>query len=367
MKILIDLTSLADNFSGIERYALNISLNLIKNKEHNFILCFKEKIHPVFQEFEGSGNIDFVVLKRCNKLLFNLFRLPKALKKFKVDYYLFLAFPAPLFFNKKNTLVTIHDLCCWDCPETMTFKSRIYFQRTLKHSLKIAKKIITVSAFSKNRIVERFNYNPDKILVCYDGISDDFTTYNPIDRIEEVDKKYNLPSKYILSLSTLEPRKNIKLLLKAYQSLVEENNEICDLVLAGRLGWKMEDLLNDVDKITLEKIHFTGFIEDEHLPYVYSNSEVFVFPSKYEGFGLPPLEAMACGTLVVSSNSASLPEVLGNGAIYFENDNCLSLIEQLKNALSITQEEKSRLQLISNEQSKKFSWEIEAQKILNIL
>lgn len=368
MKILIDLTSLADNFSGIERYALNISLQLIKNENHKFVLCFKEKVFPEFENFSAQSNVEFVVIKKCNKLMFYQFRLPAVLRKYKVDYYLFLAFPVPLLFRKKNIIATVHDLCCWDCPETMTAKSRAYFKAGIKHSVKISKKIITVSEFSKSRIIEKFHCDNEKVVVCYDGVEEKFLKYGQLKHHnDEIVKKYKLPDKYILSLSTLEPRKNIKLLLKAYDCLVKENNDIHELVLAGRAGWKINDLMEGIDEVTKAKIHFTGFIDDSDLPDVYGFAKFFVFPSKYEGFGLPPLEALACGVLVVSSDAASLPEVLDDSAIYFENENCESLKNAMQSAFSISQKESN--QLIENGilQANKFLWSEEAEKILNSL
>ena len=173
MKILIDLTILADNFSGIERYALNMSLNLIKNNQHEFFLLFKEKVYCDFEKI-NSANVHKVVVKRCNKLLFNLFRLPRQLNKFHVDCYLFLAFPPPLFFRKQGIVTTIHDLCCWDCPETMTIKSKTYFRACYKSAIKKSKTIITVSNFSKKRIIEKFLCDEQKIKICYSAITKKF-------------------------------------------------------------------------------------------------------------------------------------------------------------------------------------------------
>lgn len=145
--------------------------------------------------------------------------------------------------------------------------------------------------------------------------------------------KYNLPNEYILSLSTLEPKKNIGLLIEAYSQLVTNENFDISLVLAGRKGWKIDEDLSAIDKKVKDRIIFTGFIDDNDLPAVYGNAKLFVFPSLYEGFGMPPLEVLACGTKVLSSDSTSLPEVLGNCAHHFRNNNANELKEQIKSCM----------------------------------
>lgn len=202
----------------------------------------------------------------------------------------------------------------------------LYFKLMYKKAAIGSKKIVTVSEFSKRRIISVLNKSPNFIQVIYNGISDSFTNF----RFENVQnkksiKKYNLPSKYILCLSTLEPRKNLRLLVKAFNDLIIEKRIQIDLVLAGRKGWAMDDLLNGISEEAKKRIHFTGFISEESLPYVYKNASVFVFPSTYEGFGIPPIEAMSIGIPVITSDSSSLPEILGNAAFYFKNNNLDSL------------------------------------------
>lgn len=330
MKVLIDLTSLADNFSGIERYAACLAKEMIQDTSTDFILVFKEAVHDIFKSEIVRSNIEVVLLKRCNKLFFNQIELPNTIRKIKADFYLFLAFPVPVLLFKKNMISTIHDICCWDCPETMNDMSKWYFRVSHKVALLKCKKIITISDFSRKRIMSKLHYNENKIWLVYCGIDDRFLNFQKNEeRAECVVSRYKLPDKYILSLSTLEPRKNLGLLIKAYSELLKEGKINFPLVLAGRIGWKIEKLMNSIDADVKKSILFTGFVEDEDLPYLYSGAELFVFPSKYEGFGIPPLEAAACGALVLSSNSTSLPEALGNNAIYFKNDD----VNDLKNKI----------------------------------
>lgn len=367
MKILIDLTSLADNFSGIERYAASISLGMLEDQRNSYILVFKGSVHPLFSRYISQHNVRILVLKPCHRLLFNQFRLPWAVQRISADCYLFLAFPVPVLLAKRNMFSAIHDICCWDCPETMKQLSALYFRISNRVALVKCRRIITVSKFSEDRIVERLHVDRKKLWRIYDGVDHKFSTHRNTNL--GVLEKYGLPDKYLLSLSTLEPRKNLALLIRAYGRLVTEEQWEIPLVLAGRKGWKMDDLLSGVPECVRKQIHFTGFVDDEDLPDVYANSKLFVFPSLYEGFGIPPLEAMACGTPVLSSDAASLPEILGDAAVYFENNNEQSLYEALKQAVlaekMFDQIQKGKLQ------AARFDWKQQAgillEKLQNLL
>lgn len=329
MRICVDLTSLADNFSGIERFALSISKELIKNTEHHWILLFKNSVH---KEFSGEAeNVEKIVINGGNKLIFNQLILPIKLLGIKADRYFFPAFPAPFFFFNKNAFNTIHDLSCWDCPGSNKKYMIWYFKIMYWKASLCNKKIITVSEFSKGRICKILRVKPENVFVVYNGISDQFNNSELTDEEKKrVKEKYSLPKDYVLCLSTLEPRKNLRLLLDAYSSLFHEGIAE-EIVLAGRKGWKMEDFLKGYPEEFLEHVHFTGFVDDEDLPAIYKLAKVFVFPSLYEGFGIPPLEALACGTPVISSDAASMPEILGHNVTYFNSMDIKSLIAIIKN------------------------------------
>lgn len=367
MKVLIDLTALADNFSGIERYAASLAYEMIQHKEHKFVLLFKREIHKMFDAVSDMQNVRIVTIPACSKLLFNQWRLPQVIRKIKADWYLFMAFPAPVLLNKKNMVSAIHDICCWDCPETMKTLSKWYFRISDRRALKKCRYIITVSEFSKKRIVEKLNYPESKIFLIYDGISDSFKNidfYNSTDKKNEVRDKYKLPDKYILCLSTLEPRKNLRLLVDAFEHLVLNENFDIPLVLAGRKGWKMDDFLLKTPQMVKDKILFTGFVDEEDLPYIYNMADLFVFPSKYEGFGLPPLEAMTCGALVLSSDAEAMVEVLSEEALYFSNNNLTDLISKLKDIYSNIENNKSKMKTNGMKQAERFDWKKQADRLL---
>lgn len=355
MRICIDLTSLADNFSGIERFALSITKELIKNTEHHWILLFKNEVYKDFK----YEDVEKIVINGGNKLIFNQLILPVKLLGIKADRYFFPAFPAPFFFFNKNVFNTIHDLSCWDCPGSNKKYMIWYFKIMYWKASLCNKKIITVSEFSKGRICKILRVKPENVFVVYNGISNQFNNSELTDEEKKrVEGKYNLPEDYVLCLSTLEPRKNLRLLLDAYSSLFHEGI-IDEIVLAGRKGWKMDDFLKGYPEEFLQHVHFTGFVDDEDLPAIYKLAKVFVFPSLYEGFGIPPLEALACGIPVISSDAASMPEVLGNMAIYFKSGELTALIEKIRNKNYIT-----NYMSVANAHLSAFKWSTQADKLL---
>ena len=368
MKIVIDLTSLNDNFSGIERYALNISLNLIKQDNTNkYVLLFKNEIHNDFKEYIDNKNIEVRVIKGKNKLFFNQVKLLFELMKVKADKYLFLAFPSPILFRRKGIINTIHDLTAFLFPKTMKLKSRLYFKYSIINAVKISEHVITVSQTSKKDIVNRFKVN--NISVVSNGISEVFENF--IFNYEKncyIKEKYGLPEDYILSLGTLEPRKNLKLLINAFIDLKIEKRIDKKLVLVGRKGWKLEDVIGDLDpKIINDNIIFTGFVDDEDLPYIYINSQFFVFPSMYEGFGIPVIEAGAMNCLVISSDIEVMVEILGEDLVYFNSNNIESLKNTICEVVGYSEEKKSIIRSKLKENTKKYNWKVESTKLFYLL
>lgn len=240
MKILIDLTALADNFSGIERFALSITKELIKNSANQWVLLFKNSIHRDF--CEEQENVEKIVIKGGNKLVFNQVALPAKLSAIRADKYFFPAFPAPFFFFNKNTYNTIHDLGCWDCPGTNKKHMIWYFKLMYWKASLNNKKIITVSEFSKKRICTILHAKPENVNVVYNGISETFNAeIRSANEYKKAQEKYSLPKKYVLCLSTMEPRKNLRLMLDVFASLYEDGvlQFICFIKNIRTLGYKI--------------------------------------------------------------------------------------------------------------------------------
>lgn len=360
MTVVIDLTSLSYHVTGIERFALCVSEKLLKiDKRNKYILLFRNEVYPSFLTYVNNDNVKVKILHGENKLIFNQIILPCALYSTKADVYLFMAFTSPILFFRRKIITTIHDVGAWDFPESLNFLQKVYCRVGCYISAKVAAKIITVSEFSKKRIHKILHVDKHKIFVINSAVSDIFLCESSGDK-HLVFEKYNLPDKYIMTLSTLEPRKNMKLLLEAFSEIQDEVNY--DLVLVGRKGWMMDEIIQKYN--SKERIHMTGFVEDSHVATIYKNAMCFVFPTLYEGFGLPPVEALSIGTPVISSDAASMPEILRNQAVFFENNN----LNELKALLLNLENEVSKMPCELDEyQKKNYRFDVAAKKIIEII
>lgn len=252
----------------------------------------------------------------------------------------------------------VYDMAYKSCPETVRKRTKDMLNIALKRSCKRADKIITISEFSKSEIMRYLGIREDKIVVMPCGV--DFMKYHPNYADEEVvaiTKKYGVPDDYLLYLGTLEPRKNITRLIHAYASLKETTSDLPKLVLAGRKGWMYDSIFEIVKELQIEEdVIFTGYIDPEDAPILMKGALAFLFPSIYEGFGMPPLEAMACGTPVLVSNVASLPEVVGDAAVLVDP---LSVDSIREGIASLLHNEKLRYELSQKgiERAQTFTWE----------
>lgn len=282
---------------------------------------------------------------------------------------------ATIFFNyaippgvKGRKIAFIHDMAYIACPETVRARTRNFLNLSMKRTCLRADKIVTISEFSKREIMKYLPVSEEKIEVISLGVDERrFHTGYTTEQKQKIVKKYRIPELYFLFLGTIEPRKNLERLICAYALLCKENDSVPHLVLAGRKGWLCESIFAAVKNLNLEgKIHFLGYVASEDLPVLLSGAELFLFPSLYEGFGLPILEAMACGVPVVTSNVASLPEVAGNAAVLVSPLEISSIKEGISLAFG---DSKVRERLVSEglEQVKKFSWEETAKKLWRLL
>ena len=367
MKIAIDLTSLAFNFSGVERYAFNTTLQLVMMKtDDEYELIFCNQVHPAFQNLINQGYpIHPHVLKSDNhklsKLLLFQWKIPHKLRSIKADCFLFPAFAPPIFFHGKNMIDVVHDLGYFDCPEMWKWYVTAYGQIKIRASVRHCCAFFTVSNDGRQRLIERFRIDPERISVTYNAVDDRFKNgkLNSINR-QAVIQKYGLPQEsYWLCLATLEPRKNLRLLVQAYSELYQEGKIKTKLVLAGRKGWKIDNLLNAIGDAA-KNITVTGFIDDEDLFAVYKMAKLFVFPSLYEGFGIPPLESLACGTPILVSDISVFQEIYGDNASYFHNND----IDDLKNMLLDSETYNKQINI---EWFNRFDWQRTADIVYSVL
>jgi len=259
-----------------------------------------------------------------------LWSLPREVLKKPVDI-LHAQYHLPAFSSAQG-IITVHDVSFMRYPEFFTRREYLKMRALLPISLKRANKIITISEYSKKEIMNFFGVTPEKIKVIYCGGGEEFCPADYVPEVDAVKKKYHLPEKFILCVSNLQPRKNLPRLIKAYVNLRKNQPEVKHkLVIVGEKAWLYSDIFASLKESGLpDEIILIGYIPTRNLPSLYSAADLFVYPSILEGFGLPALEAMACGCPVITSNTSSLPEVVGDAGIMVDPYN----IERLAKAMS---------------------------------
>ena len=390
MNIGIDIRVLARGArTGVEEYAINLLSELLPlDKGANYKLFYN-----AFRKAELNYpwlNLDNVWLKDYripNRFFFAAARYLNAPKIDKllggVDVYFNPHFFIAPVSRGCRKVVTFHDLSFEHYPEFFSKRKRLWqkFLMNTKKEAEKADKIIAVSNSTKADLVNFYGVNENKIEVIYSGVSERFKPVNSEQRtmnnregkaIEGVKKKYNLPDKFVLYFGTIEPRKNIVGLIKAFELLKSDCSSFsvhCSLklVIAGTKGWLYRDIFREAQNSKYSQdIIFTGFVEDTDKPFLYNLAELFIYPSFFEGFGFPPLEAMACGLPTIVSCNSSLPEVVGKAALMIDPSNIDEFAWAMEIALT-DQELRKWLIAAGIKRAKKFSWRKCAEKTLAIL
>jgi glycosyltransferase involved in cell wall biosynthesis len=270
----------------------------------------------------------------------------------------------PLFTTCPSVL-TIHDLTFLRYPERFKPERQRYLAALTKLSAKRARRIMADSANTKADVAELLNVPPERIDVVYPGLDAAFHPFQARD-IAEFRRRKGLPDELILYVGTLEPRKNVDMLIRAYALLPAGSRRRWPLVVAGGKGWMFDEIFAEVERNNLvDQVIFPGYVDTEELASWYAAASVFVYPSLYEGFGLPALEAMACGTPVVVSNAASLPEVVGDAGAQVDPDRPDELAETLAEVLQ-SKDKREQMATAGLARAASFTWEKSADQIMRI-
>ncbi|OQB27462.1 MAG: Mannosylfructose-phosphate synthase [Chloroflexi bacterium ADurb.Bin180] len=320
MRIGIDYTAAVNQGAGIGRYARQMTRALLELDRENEYVLFVPTASPEASRASesaivGQANVSLArlpVSERALVALWHRLRVPVPVELFsgRLDVFHSPDFAlAPVL--RARTLVTVHDLSFRRVPEC--FKSALlsYLNRVVPRSVARADIVLADSESTRNDAIELLRLAPERVFVVYAGVDSRFRRVTDQGLLEDVRSRYSLPGRFVLSVGTLQPRKNYVRLIEAFSRLSDV--EDVSLVISGARGWLYEEIFRRVEELGLSsRVLFPGYVAEADLPALYSLSEVFAFPSLYEGFGLPPLEAMACGTPVVVSRASSLPEVVGN-------------------------------------------------------
>ncbi len=357
MKVLLNGLQLGKNNSGVQYYSYYLN-SAIKEIENNTI---KLSLYTGSKNFFLSFFNYSLMFSRIARILFENLCLPSYLKQKHFNVYHSPNYVIP-FFIKSPSVITVHDLITFDFPKLCQTESVLYFRLFLPKSLKKATKIITVSETTKKDIVKRFKIPEHKIVVIHLGVSSIFRrTISP-----QLLTKYRITEKYILFVGNIEPKKNLVRVLKAYHSLIHTKNITHQFVIGGKKGWKYNEVFKTVQSLKLQnQVIFTGYVPEKDLPGLYSMADLFVFPSIYEGFGIPPLEAMACETPVLASNTGALPESTGGNCLLVDPYNVDDIADGMINLLTKEQLRKEYVERGKN-WVKHFTWETTARKTMEV-
>ena len=364
-KIGIDARMYGKGQSGLGTYIKNICDHVLKlDNKNEYSLFLRES---EFSQYKAANNI------RKIKVTAKWYSYPEQttflfeLNKYKLDLMHFPHFNAPILYNRPR-IHTIHDITPKFFPGHKLKSSwrKKGYQLTINTSLKKSEKIITISNNTKNDLIKHFQVPADKIEVIYLGIEAQFKVIENYAKIKELKAKYGITKPYIFFISAWRNHKNFQGLIKAFAVLKEKYKLDYQLVLGGQEDPNYPDIKKEIDNCPVKQdIIIPGFISNQELPLFYNAAELYVIPSLYEGFGITGLEAMSCGTPVVSSNKTSLPEIMGQAAEYFDPNDTQEIASNINQVL-INQALKQQLITKGFEQIKKYSWTKCAQKTLDI-
>lgn len=360
------------NRSGIPNYVRCLVKALLSIDNNNsfrlFYNGFKDISHYLIEL--PNTNVENRIFRLPNKILgkfWDTFSFPP-IETFLGDLDIFHAthFLAPPIKNSK-LVVTIHDLAFVKFPECFTKEQGLEFARQVRQSCYKAHMVISDSCSTKRDIVELFNIPPEKVTVVPLAAQEIFNYQEDSTDGSSILDKHKLIGNYFLFVGTIEPRKNLVRLIQAYDRLPADIKKYYQLVLAGGKGWLNKEIYAEAEKLGLmdEHVKFLGYVPDSELPALLNNATAFVYPSLYEGFGLPPLEAMASGVPVISSNISSIPEVVGDAGILIDPYS----VEEISNAMRKIIEDvelAGRMREQGLARARQFSWKNTARATLEV-
>lgn len=334
---------LTQPLTGVNRFAYEITKALHKEGYEFTLICPHQDICDEYNV--ENFKIQYYGFGKSH--IWELFSLPFFFLNKKNDILVSFSGLGPIFV--KNKITTIHDLAHRENPKWYSFPYRTFYRIVEPLVVKSAQKIITVSEFSKGEILKYYkSITQDKIHVIYNACNDDW----------EFTGKRNLTSDYILCVSSIDPRKNFPILLDAFREIPEVKLKI--------VGGKNAVFSNDNLDIP-SNAEFLGRVSDEELAELYQNAIAFIYPTLYEGFGLPPIEAAHFGCPTIISNIPVLKEVCGDTAVYFNPQDYRSIIDAVRYILTLTEEQREMLVASSKKNLERFSWRISAQRLIEML
>ncbi len=401
MRIGIDYTSAATQGAGIGRYTRELMRALLAMPApHTYSLFYARRQRIDHSNFQlPTSNLHHLPFHdKWLMRLWQRFRLPIPVELIvgKVDLFHSPDFTLPPTLPGVPTLLTVHDLSFVRDPDSAWPSLRAFLNKAVPRSVQRATHVLADSLATKNDLIELFGTPAEKITVLYSGVEARFAPVRDQVEIDRVCAKYHLPRPFILSVGTLQPRKNYARLIEAFAELIKhperspsgaksKDASVGDgasfdstsfrsgrltsdyyLVITGGKGWMYESIFEQVKSLGLEnRVHFPGFVDDADLPTLYSAANLFAYVSLYEGFGLPLLEAMACGTPVIASNVSSLPEVVGDVGLQVDPRDVADVTRALRTMIEQSDVRATSI-AAGLDRARTFTWEKAARELLAI-
>jgi glycosyltransferase involved in cell wall biosynthesis len=338
--------------AGIHRYISNLISNLNSTIKYA-ITVYTNNPHDLSL---GSGmkvtSTRWPIEKRLVRIMWEQLAWPWLTRSSGMNLIHSMAFVLPMV-RSCPSIVTVYDLSFELYPHGFPALQRQYLSGQTRRSCQLARRVVTISEATRDDIVRIYGVSKDKIDIVWPGVSRAFRLL-PQEDVDAFRQREQLPEQYILHVGTIQPRKNLSILLEA---LVRLDREDIQLIIVGGKGWDFEEIYSLVGQYGIEEqVRFTGYVPNADLPFWYNAADLLVFPSVYEGFGLPVLEAMACGTPVVAANTSAIPEVVGQAARLFDAGDLSTLTDHIVNVLDDPQLV-ATMQDAGRDQASNFTWQ----------
>ncbi len=366
MRIAIDAHSVGTALGGNESYATNLIEALAEVDNSNLYTLYVTRRAAVERFSNRWPNFTVRTTLPHTPLIRIPITLSAELRRNRVDV-LHVQFTAPPA-APCPVVVSIHDLSFEHLPQTFKRRSRMQLRMTVRRSARLASQVIALSNHARNDIIATYKVDPDKVTAIPLAAPAHFAPVTDDNELQRVKQTYRIDAPYILCVGSIQPRKNLTRLLHAYALLLRNGPEgkLPKLVVAGKYAWLFEETIGTIERLGLSgSVIMTGYVPDTDLPALYSGALCFVYPSYFEGFGLPPLEAMKCGTPVIVGNRTSIPEVVGDAAILanpFDVADIASAIGRVIRDDSL----RATLRAKGIERAKQFDWHQTARKTLEV-
>ena len=374
MRILVDGTPIILRTTGVGRYTRELLLAALRRTDEHHYTAFGFALRrPATMPFMQPG-FDFryirsVPSKVYNALLRDIGTAPPVdtLARIRPDLAFFPNYTVFPMRARVPKVVVVYDLSFRRHPDMFTARTRRFLDRWVPRSMESADAVVAISEFTRQEIISTYSVDPEKLVVVPCGIDPNLFRRTSDEIVDATLHRYGIVRGYVLTVGTIEPRKNLLGLLEAFRSLPASIKQRHPLVIVGGKGWRDNAIVHELDAMAAagEPVHRLGYVADADLPALYGGAGVFAYPTLYEGFGLPVLEAMACGAPVVTSNTSSLPEVAGSAAVLTDptdNQEVASAIESVVSSPSRSE----TLAAAGIDRAKRYTWDTSATVLLDL-